>query len=178
MFDFIKMWLLLRALDEQENRMVAETPEYASEAYRENKQPYVNKHDFIVATSNLNLFIFLLPECLRWKIFKKSPIKRGGGVIDNRKLRPMYRLMEEASSYITTPSKKSNTDDDELKSKIRICVEKNSKTKFITSYIGGLNTLLTTNKAAWGFLVVTLLPQWLPWITNIICEHLNILCSS
>lgn len=179
-FDFIRMWLLLRALDEQEERQVAEE-KLASAYYSLNRFLYVDKHGFAVAMSNLHLFPFLFPLWLRFWWYKGSPKERGGNTPKQRRLRRIYTFLNEAEDYITIPSvANSNETEDELKGRIRLCSAKSKEDgKFFISYFGGLNGLLKTYPAAWALVPVLWAPQWLPWLLShtvpFICAHASML---
>lgn len=180
MWDFIQMWLLLRALYEQEDRQTEQ--EYLSSiGYQLNRRLFIDQYDFTVAMSNLNLIVFLLPLFIRRAFYEEDPITRGGTTENKRRLRYIYHLLDEAKDYLGTPNPESNpeADKDEIKGRIRLLTKEDKKATFITSYIGGLNALLTTNPTAWSFLAIALAPQWLPWLGSLICKYIPMLkfCS-
>jgi hypothetical protein len=175
MTDFVRMWLILRALYEQEERQVEREP-LAAEMYRMNKRPYVNSHDFAVAISNLSLIPFWLPLSARRRIFKRDIRERGGTKPNQKKLHGIYSLLEEAEDYLENPKANKNIEatEDQLAGEIRVSSKK-SRATFITSYWGGLNRLLTTNKMSWSFLGLVLAPQWIPLLIGMLCKYTPLL---
>lgn len=158
------MWLLLRALDEQEDRETESTHSAGANVqnyYEEGLRLFIVQHNFAVAMSNISLSLFVLPLRVRRLLTDKSPIDRGGTKANIRRLRKVCSLLEEASPYVASPLEKpgeSYEDKVERSKWIRLSSNGTGRGVFFASYTGGFTILVATYTAAWSLFALAFVP--------------------
>ena len=164
MFDFIRMWLVLRVLQYQEDVL-------ATQGATEGGKPipsdlimggvFADRKPFVAHVSTMNLWKAVLPKRLRASMFPLTVLDEQR--VKRDKVRKLYSLIRLADQYGYIESCRDNPVED-----MRLSP---SGDNFIT-YWGGLNALIKTYPHAWGLLVITLLPYWAPKLINELKERI------